>query len=274
MDILNLLQQPFLLRAIYGGLIVSILCAILGVFVTLRKESFLSDAVAHASLAGVAIALLLSIEPTFFALAVGILMAIGITYIKKHTQISADAIIGIFFSVLFALGIVILSLSTSYKPELSTYLFGSILSISWDNILISGIIFVITVILITIFYSQLVYSTLDKEAAYIRGIKIHKLEYLLSILTSVTVIISIKVVGIVLVTALLIIPATSAKLVAKSFKQMIPISIIISILSTILGIFISYYQNTPTGATIVIVAGVIFTLILITNKLLAHYKKL
>lgn len=267
MELLDLLQQPFMLRALYGGLIVAILCAVVGVFVTLKNESFMADAVAHASLSGVALAFLLAWQPIPLALLVGVIMAIGITYLKKNSTISADSLIGIFYSVLFALGIVLINLNQSYQPELSTYLFGSILSISWVDILYSVITLTATTTVIGLMYHKFVYMTFDPEAAQIRGINTHALEYLLSILSSITIIVSIKIVGIILVAALLIIPATTAKLLAKSFTQMIPIALLYSIFTTLAGIFVSYYLDTPTGATIVLFSGLLFSLIFILKKL-------
>ena len=267
MEILDVIQQPFMIRAIYGGLIIAILCAILGVFITLKRESFLADAVAHASLSGVAVAFVLSYQPIFFALAVGIFMAISITYLKKNTHIAPDSLIGMFYAILFAIGIVVINLSTEYQPELSTYLFGSILSITWTDIIYAVIALVVTLSILIGYYNKLVYATFDPEAAYIRGVDINKFEYIINILTSIAIIISIKVVGIILVTALLIIPASSAKLIAGKFKHMLPIALIQSIISVLVGILFSYYFETPTGATIVIVSGSIFILILLGNQI-------
>jgi len=263
---IELLSLPFMQRALIGGIVVAILCAVLGIFVTLRRESFISDAVAHASLAGVAASFLLAIEPLPLALLVAVAMAVGITYARKNSQIATDSLIGIFYSIFFAVGILLLNLSTSYKPELSTYLFGSILAITTTDIVISLAVFLITTVIAIFVFKQLLYVTFDPEAAYIRGIKVQRIEYLITILASITVVISIKVVGIVLVTALLIIPATSARLIAANFRAMIPISIVQSVASVLLGIFISYFTNTSPGATIVIVSGFMFLVIFVLSR--------
>jgi zinc transport system permease protein len=259
-------NNQFIIRAIIGGSLVGVLCAILGVFVTLKKESFIADAIAHASLAGVALALLISIEPFFIAMIVGIIMAIGITYFKKNSKISGDAIIGIFFSIIFAIGILLLNLSDTYKPELQSYLFGSIALVNWNDIFYSFIIFSISILTITYLFPQILYSTFDPEAAYIRGINVNKLEYILNILIAVTTIVSIKIIGIILVTALLIIPSTTAKILAKNFNQMIPISISISLISSTLGLVLAYNLDVPPGAMIVITSGVIFFVVFILKK--------
>ena len=267
MDLLTILQQPFMQRALYGGLLIAILCAVIGIFITLKKQAFLSDAVAHASLSGVAIGILVSGQPLIFALIVGIFMAIAITYLQSHSKISIDALIGIIYSLLFALGVIIINLSPNYQPELFSYLFGSILAITWEDLLFAAIVFMVTMVTISKVYKRLVYLTFDRESAQIRGINVDALEYLITILSSITIIISLKIIGLVLVTALLIIPATTAKLLAKNFKQMLPLSILFSVISIISGIILSFYLSTPTGATVVVVSASFFLAIFQLVKL-------
>jgi len=267
MDLTVVLQQPFMQRALFGGLLIAILCAVIGIFITLRKQAFLSDAVAHASLSGVAVGLLISAEPLLPAMLVGVLMAVAITYLQNHSTISLDVLIGIFYSILFALGVIIINITPGYQPELFSYLFGSILAISPADLYISLAITLITIAFIAVLYRKLVYIIFDREAAFIRGINTTALEYLINILSSVTIIISIKIVGLILVTALLIIPATSAKLLAKNFKQMLPLSVIFSLVATVIGIICSYFLNTPTGATIVLISGILFLLIFTITRI-------
>jgi zinc transport system permease protein len=262
----TLLQTNLDISVLIGGIIIAVLCGVVGIFVTLRKESFVPDAIAHASLAGVAVTLYIATDLTFIgALLVAIFMAIGIVYIKRNTNLSSDAVIGIFFSVLFAIGIIIISFNPEY--ELESYLFGSIEQIGGLDIIYSLIALFVIVVLVIIFYPKLVYMTLDPEAAFIRGFRVNMLEYILAILVAVTVVVSIKIVGIILVTALLIIPATTAKLLAQKYKHMLPISLAHSLISTILGIIIATYINTPPGATVVLVSGIIFVVIFTLKKL-------
>jgi len=257
MDLIELLQQPFMQRALLGGIMIAILCAVMGVFITLRKESFLADAVAHASLSGVAIALVLGLQPTLIAILTGAIMSVAIVYVKKRTTISSDALIGIFYSFFFASGILILD-SSPRQPELDTYIFGSLLSIGVVDLILSLVVFAVVMLCIQQLYKRLVFVTFDQESAWLHGIKTEFLEYLLAILASVTVIISIKIVGIILVTALLLIPASTAKLLAGSFKQMLPLAIIESLLAVLAGITLAYAFDTPIGATIVLVSSVLF----------------
>ncbi|HEX9804538.1 MAG TPA: metal ABC transporter permease [Candidatus Dojkabacteria bacterium] len=252
-------------RAYAGGLFVAVLCGLIGVFVVLRKQSFIADGIAHASLSGVAFALVLSFQPFVPALLAGILMAVLITFLQKKTKISSDALIGIIFSVMFALGIIILNLSDSYQPEISTYLFGSILSISIADLFYSFVLLIIILITVSVFFKKILYVTFDKNSAFVRGIKTDLIEYIINILIATTVIVSIKMVGIILVSALLIIPAASAKLIAKNFSQMIPLSIAQSLISTAIGIIVAVILDVPVGATIVVTSGIIF-IILVAYK--------
>lgn len=255
MSFLEILSEPFMLRAIYGGLLIASLCACLGVFVTLRKQSFLADGLAHASLAGVAIGLVLSFQPLVLAGAVAVFMAVSITYLRRRLKLSFDSAIGILYTMLFALGVVIINLSPAFRPELFSYLFGSLLAITWSDVLVAFVLFIIVSVFLAYKYTQLVYSTFDPESAQIRGINVVLLEYMLNIITSLVIVVAIKLLGVILVTALLVVPATSAKLLARNFRQMIPISLTHALLATLLGIIISYYLETVPGATIVLTAG-------------------
>lgn len=245
-------------RALLGGTLVALMCAMVGVFITLRKESFLTDAVAHASLSGIAIALVLNLQPLPVAIVVGVAMSIMVTYFRKNSKISADALIGIFYSVLFALGILILNLGRAYQPEISTYLFGSLLSITNSDLIVTIVAFLIVFIFLIINYTKLIYITFDVESAFLKGIKVNLMEYLLAAAASVAIVISIKLVGVVLASALLIIPASSAKLLASKFSQMMPLTILASMLAFLIGIAAAYNLDTVPGASIVLSFGVIF----------------
>lgn len=255
---LEVFTQPFMLQSFYAGIIVALLLAILGVFVTLKEKSFLADGVAHASLAGIAIGVVFATQPLLFAMLVAVVMSIGITYVKRNTKLATDSLIGIFYTTFFALGIVVINFAQGYQPELMRYLFGSLLFVTWSNILLAFIVLAIVIFFVVNYYKQILYSTFDSDAAYIRGVKVHLLEYIVNTLISLAIIVSIKLVGIVLVSGLLIIPATTAKLFAKRFSQMIPFSVLFALLSVLFGIIFSYYLEAPSGAVIVLTASAIF----------------
>lgn len=271
MSLGEVLQFGFMQRALLAGTIVGVLCAIWGVFIVLRNQAFLSDAVAHASLTGIAVGILLGWGYLPLAVLVGIIMAITITFLKKKTTLANDTLIGISYTFLFAVGVILLNLYPGYRPDLMSYLFGSLLSVTWLDIGISTVLLVISICLISFLFNKLLYVTFDPEAASIRGINVEKYEYLINILISVATIIAIKSVGIVMVSALLLIPAATAKLLAKNFRQMFPYAIITSLIATLGGILCSYFLNTPAGATIVVAATVIFFGTVIFNRLTSKH---
>jgi zinc transport system permease protein len=258
MNLNDILQLPFFQRALIAGIIISILCAIWGVFIVLRKQAFLSDAVAHASLTGIAIGLLLGLAPMPLAIATGVILAAGITYFKSRTILSDDSLIGILYTFLFAIGLLLLNLFPGFRPDLLSYLFGSLLSVSWGDIVLAGSTLAVTLVLVAVKYKQLLYFTFDPESARLRGINTRAYEYLVNILSAVATIIAIKSVGIVMVSALLLVPAASARLLAKNFHQMFPYAVTVGLISAISGSLGSYILNTPSGPTIVVVSVLIF----------------
>ncbi len=267
MDIISVFQLGFMQRALIASVIVAVLCAIWGIFVVLRKQAYLSDAVAHASLTGIAIGILLGWSYLPLALLAGITLAIAITYLKKHSNLADDTLIGIIYTFMFAIGIILLSLFPGYRPDLFSYLFGSLLSVTWADIIVNIVVLIISALIMMIFYRKLLYVAFDAEAASIRGINTNLYEYLINIAISIATIVAIKSVGIVMVAALLLVPAASAKLISKSFKQMFPNAIIISLLASLIGIISSYYLNTPSGATIVVVATMLFFMVFGYSKI-------
>jgi len=248
-------------RALIGGIITGISCSLIGVFLTLRKESFISEAIAHSSLTGIAIGYLVSFEPIIFAFFIGILTAIFITIFQRKTEISSDAIIGVFFSFILSVGIVLLSFVKGYRPDLVSFLFGSILAISNLDIVISSIILIFFIIILLMFFKKFLYCSFDKIQAHISGINTFQIDLLIRIITAFIIIASIKMVGMILVTALIIVPASSAKLTSKSFKEIIYYSGIFSLFSVIFGLILSYFLNVPSGASIVIFTVIIFIII-------------
>jgi zinc transport system permease protein len=266
---IEILQYEFMQRAFIGGVIVAISCAMIGVFTTLKKEAIVSGSVAHASLSGVAIAYLLDQNPLYFALLIGVLTAVGVTYVQKRTNISSDAVIAMFEAVVFAIGIILLSFVKGYHPELQSFLFGSILGISNMNIVIAFTISISFGVFLLINYKKILFITFDDEGAHLAGIRIDLLDYVIRIFTALIVVTSIKIVGIVLVIALLVLPASSAKIFAKNFRSMIPLSIVFSLCSVVIGLISSYYLNIPSGAGIVVVSAFLFILGLVIKKILS-----
>ncbi|MDE3198693.1 MAG: metal ABC transporter permease [Acidobacteriota bacterium] len=252
---------PFMQRALIAGIALGSVVPFLGVFVTLRRMSFFGDGIAHAALAGVAIGILAGISPFMTALGAGVLFGAAVFLLERRTTISPDAIIGVLFTGGLALGVVLISLKRGYQPELLSFLFGSILSVSAQDL---GIILVFSVVIflaLVKFLRQFTLLALDKDSAWLYGVPTEPLDLLFYILVSVTIVLGVKLLGIVLVSALLIIPPTIAKLLAPSFRALIAASVIAGETFIVLGLVLSYLMDLPSGATIILVGVAAFLVV-------------
>lgn len=258
----DILYYPFMQRALLAGVALAFLLAFLGVFVVLKKMAFFASGIAHASLAGVSLGIIASMNPMISALIFGVIFSIIIYIIERKYRLPSDTTIGIIFTSGMALGVLLISLQKGYQPELISFLFGNILSIKnievWI-ILIMGI--GISIFLLTNL-RKLILISFDPETAYVSGIKVELLQLLMYMLLAVVVVLGIKVIGVVLVSALLIVPVATAKVFAKSFKKLMVLSVIISEVTVLGGIGLSYYLDFPTGPTIVLNGTLIFILFL------------
>jgi zinc transport system permease protein len=262
-DILDLLTFPFFQRALFVGIILSILMALLGVLVVLRRMSFFSDAIGHSALAGIALGLLLNINPFFGALAFALLVAFGISAIRSVSKLSIDTLLGVFFSASVALGVILVSLTPGYQADLISFLFGNILTVTRADVAISLLIATIAIATLVWVGKGLVAITLDASLAKAEGIPVARYELLFLLLLAAVIALAIKFVGIVLVTALLIIPAASAQNLARSLSGMFGISVALSLLSVVLGMLASALFNIPSGPAIVLTGTVFFAVSLL-----------
>src|SRR3990167_4118933 len=209
---LAIFQFPFVQRALIAGMFLALLLAVLGVFVVLRRMSFLADGIAHASLAGVAFGLLVGIYPLAAALLVGVLFAVVIFILERKTSLSLDSIINLIFTTALALGVVLLSFKSTYQPDLISFLFGNILAISADELKFMLVLGVGIGLFLILNYKSLVILVVNKEKAYLHGLRVNWLQLAFYVLTAVITILGIKILGVILVGALLVIPVSIAKL--------------------------------------------------------------
>jgi len=260
--VLEALEFGFLQRAIIAGVSVAITSSIIGLFLVLRRNSLFGDALSHAAFGGIAIGLATNIYPLWTGLILSVLGALGITKLRQSTKIPADATVAILLSSGLALGILLISLSGGFTLNLFSFLFGSILLVTIEDTLailtMTGIVLSIVILL----YRQLMYVTFDEEQARVSGLPISKLNYLFVILASVSVIVSMRLVGILLVSSLLVIPNVVAILFNKGFRKTALISLSISIFSVVTGITISYAANLAPAGTIVLVSVAAFLTVL------------
>ncbi len=241
-------------RALIAGAAVAITASVIGLFLVLRRSSLFGDALSHVAFGGIAVGLVANVYPLWTALGFSALGALGITKLRQSTKIPADATVAILLSSGLAFGILLVSLSGGFTLDLFSFLFGSILLVSVSDTLailaMTGAILAIVIVL----YRQLMYITFDEEQAKVSGLHIAPLNYLFVVLASIAVVVSMRLVGILLVSALIVIPNVTALLLGKGFKKTALISVLVSVLSVMTGIAISYAFNLAPAGTIVLVS--------------------
>jgi ABC-type Mn2+/Zn2+ transport system permease subunit len=255
---LPFLHYPFMQRALVAGLAVGLLCAVVGVFVTLRSMAFFSDAISHAALAGIALGVLLGIAPIPAAVIFCVAVAIGITFLTFRSDLTSDTVIGVFFSGSMALGVLIIGLQKGYQTDLLSYLFGDILAVSNADVVLSIGLAVVVVGLIFWRSTLLIKVAFNRDLAQVEGARVVLWDYLFMVLLALTVAVSLKIVGIVLVSALIIVPAATARNVARNFRSLMGVAVVVGLVSALAGLVGSYYLNTASGPTIVVVMILLF----------------
>ncbi|OGQ07003.1 MAG: manganese transporter [Deltaproteobacteria bacterium RIFCSPLOWO2_12_FULL_40_28] len=259
------LSYTFIQKALLGGLAVSFTTSILGVFVVQRGLSFLGSGLAHAAFGGVALGLLLNFEPLWIAIPFTLIVALSMSWVHNKSKLGNDATIGVLFAIAVALGVVFLSLKKSYVADIYGYLFGSILTIKNTDLILSGLVVIILLAFLPL-WGRFAYTTFDHELAMADHIPVKKDDYLLMFLISISIVIGVKILGTVLIASYLVIPAASARLVTNRLMSMTLVSVIIGLLSTIIGLFTSFIWDIPSGATIILTQGLIFFSFLIFKK--------
>lgn len=262
-EVLELLSLPFAQRAIVAGIAIALVGGVLGVFIVLRGMSFFSDAISHASLLGVALALLFTISPLFGALLVALATATLIAYLRGRSVLSLDTLIGVAYSAAVALGVITIGFLKGYRADLMSFLFGDVLALGTLDVALAWILSIL--VLVTIFFSwrAIVLSTLHRDLAAVEGVRVVRTDLLFLVLVALVVAVAIRIVGVVLVTALLIVPAATAQNLARTFHSMIVWSIAISIVALVVGLLLSFAVNLPSGPTIVLVSSVLFVVSLL-----------
>ena len=259
----DMLELSFMRYALAAGVLLSALAGYFGVFVVQRRMSFLGAGLGHAAFGGIALGLLLDTQPLWVAIPFTVIVAISISWVKDHTRLAGDTAIGIFFSVSVALGILFLSLAGGRNADAFSYLFGSILSVTSSDLWVSSGLVLIGLSSLPRLWGNWAYATFDTEAAKIGAISTRRDDLLLIVLLSLTIVVSLKVVGILLVAAWIVVPAASARLLATTFAGMTILSVAFAVTSTVVGLFLSYALDLPSGAIIVLVQAAVFVVAMI-----------
>jgi zinc transport system permease protein len=252
--VFEILQFGFMQHALISGAAISLVCSVVGLFLVLRRHSLFGDAMSHVAFGGIAIGLFTKVYPIWTAFIVSVLAAIGITKLREFTKIPADSAIALLLSSGLAVGVVLISLSNGFTLDLYSFLFGSILLISIHDMVTSIALCAAVLIVMSIVYRKLMYITFDEEQAKVSGLDVGKLNYLFVVLASITVITSIRLVGVLLISSLIVIPNITAMMFGKGFKKTALISAIVGVFSVLSGITISYVLNLAPGGTIVLIS--------------------
>lgn len=260
--LLNIFEYSFMVRAIEAGSIIAVIAPLIGVFLVLRRYSLIADTLAHVSLAGLSIGALLGMNPIFSALAATVLSSLGIERLRMTKKIPGESALALFLSGSLALAIVLFGLTRGLDTNLLNYLFGSIVTVTTANVYTIAILAAVVGIIFLAFYKKLVFATFDEEAARVSGIPIRLVNTTLILLAALTVSLSIPIVGILLISALIVIPAITALQFRRGMGMTLLYAEIVSLFSVLAGIIASFYLNTPAGGTIVLIMVFIFVAVM------------
>ncbi|MBD2310023.1 metal ABC transporter permease [Chroococcidiopsis sp. FACHB-1243] len=267
-NLLELLQFPFMQRAIAGAILMGILGGFLGSFVTLRQLSFFSHAVGHAALVGVALGVLLQLNPTWMLLPFTLAFGLVVLYLIDQTNLSSDSVLSVVLSGALAIGVILSSLIQGYRGNLMGVLFGDILAIDTTDLILTSLVLISSIIFLLPTLRQQILLTLNPTVAQVQGIPVRLYRYAFVVLLSLAVAVAIKAVGVLLVNAFLVIPAATAKLVSHHFTHFLVISVMLGVVSSIVGIMLSGLLNFASGPSIVLVQFLLFTFIFSWVKLI------
>ncbi|MDD2314819.1 MAG: metal ABC transporter permease [Proteiniphilum sp.] len=258
MNIPELLEYAFFRNALLGSLFASIACGIIGTYIVTRRLVFISGGITHASFGGLGIGFYFSLHPILSAMAFSVLSAFGIQWLSRKQGVREDSAIAVFWSLGMALGIVLTFLTPGYAPNLSEYLFGNILTITPSDIVALAVLSLVLMLFFALFYHDIVSVSFDTEFAQTRRIPTQFIEYTLMLFIAVTIVLNIRLVGIVLLMSLITVPQMTANLFTVKYSKIIYLSIILSFVGCVAGLLLSYYLNVPSGAFIIFILIVMF----------------
>ncbi|HFB53189.1 MAG TPA: metal ABC transporter permease [Sulfurimonas autotrophica] len=263
---IEMLSYEFMQRAFIAGIFIAILASLSGTFVVLRRYSLISETLAHSALVGVAVGLVAGYNPLWVAVAVAIISAWLIEYLRSSFELYSDAILAILLSGSLALAVIIVSLGGAFNNSLFSYLFGSILSVSDSDVITIVIFGSLSLLFLLLFSKELYFIAYDEEVAKTSGIKVKFLNFLLVTVVAIIIALSIRVVGSLLIGALMVIPTVAALQYRVGFRSTMLLSLFFALFSVIFGMSLSYYFSLPSGATIVLCVIVVFIISLLINK--------
>lgn len=268
--VIDMLSYGFIQRALVAGSLIAVLCAVLGMFLVLRRLSLIGDGLAHVTFGSVALALVAGLQGAamlLVTLPVVLLSSLGVLRLSGKGKLGGDAAIGIVSSLGVATGVLAAGLGGGFNVDLFSVLFGSILAINSSEIMVAVALSLVVLTVLLVWYNDLVALTFSEELARVSGIRTRLLNGVLALLTALTVVLAMKLVGVLLISALLILPASTALQVARGFKAAVLLAVATALCAVIGGITVSFVYNLPTGATIIMLAFTLFGLAFLVRRI-------
>lgn len=262
----DIFHYGFVVRGLLAGGIVAFIAPLIGIFLVLRRYSLIADTLAHVSLAGVALGVLLGFNPITTAIAVTLISSLGIERLRLAQRVSGESALALFLSGSLAIAVVLLSVGHGFNASLFSYLFGSIVTVTPVDVIIMAALAVIVLVVLTAFFKELVYITFDEEAARVSGLPTRRLNTVLMLLAALTVALAIPIVGVLLIAALIVVPVVTALQLRQSFTRTLIIAEVISLGSVLAGVIASFYLNLATGGTIVLIMLAVFVAALLLKR--------
>jgi manganese/iron transport system permease protein len=256
--VLGPLSYGFMQRGLLAALIVGVVCAVMGAFVVLKGLAFIGDAVSHAAFPGLVVAYLLGIPLYIGGAVAAVLTALAIGVVSRRGSLRFDTAVGVLFAGTFAFGILLFSTIRGFVADLFGYLLGNVLGIGLGDLIQVAVLGAVVLIVVLVLRKELLYATFDPAGAAASGLPVTRLEYLLLALLGVTIVVSIQAVGIILVVAMLVTPAATAQLLVIRFDRLVAVAVAIAVVSTVLGLYLSFYLNVASGASIVLIETLAF----------------
>ncbi len=273
---MNLVMDPlaysFFVRALVASAIVGLVCATVGSYMVLRGLAFMGDALSHSAFPGVVVAYMIKVPFYFGASIAAVATALAIGWVTRQGKLRSDTAVGVLFAGMFALGVFLFSMIPNYVGDLFGFLFGEVLGIGLGDLISLAILGALVLGTLALLWKELLYATFDPLGAAASGLPVDRLDYLLLALIALTIVISLQSVGIILVVAMLVTPAATAQLISKSFGRLVAIAASIGVVCPIIGLYGSFWLNSASGATVVLVETALFFVVLAATVLAARFR--
>ncbi len=259
-NLAEMLSYPFMVRALTVGILLSLCAALLGVSLVLKRYSMIGDGLSHVGFGALAVASALNLAPLAVAIPVVVAAAFVLLLLNESGKLKGDAAVAVFSTGALAIGVMVVSLSTGMNSDLNSYLFGSILAMSKEDVVISAALSAVVLILYAFFYEKLFAVTFDEGFARATGIRVGMYNALLAVLTAVVVVLGMRMMGALLISSLIVFPALTAMRLFKSYRGVVLCSVVLAVVSFTAGMFVSFWYGTPAGASIVVADVILFAL--------------